>query len=102
MHWEGGVAQSPVGKPGRRKRWKMKLILMIALALVPLVAKDNEPVKRLNGAAAVFTEVMGTPDKGIPQELLENAHCIVIVPGLKTAALDRKSTRLNSSHVSES
>ena len=27
-----------------------------------------------------------TPDKGIPQELLENAHCIVIVPGLKTAA----------------
>ncbi len=29
---------------------------------------------------------MGTPDKGIPQEMLEHAHCIVIVPGLKTAA----------------
>jgi lipid-binding SYLF domain-containing protein len=29
---------------------------------------------------------MATPDKGIPQELLEKAHCIVIVPGLKTAA----------------
>jgi len=29
---------------------------------------------------------MDTTDKGIPQELLENAHCIVIVPGLKTAA----------------
>jgi lipid-binding SYLF domain-containing protein len=29
---------------------------------------------------------MATPDKGIPQELIENAHCIVIVPGLKTAA----------------
>jgi lipid-binding SYLF domain-containing protein len=28
---------------------------------------------------------MGTPDKGIPQDLLERAHCIVIVPGLKTA-----------------
>ena len=26
------------------------------------------------------------PDKGIPQELLEKAHCIVIVPDLKTAA----------------
>jgi lipid-binding SYLF domain-containing protein len=34
----------------------------------------------------VFSEIMATPDKGIPQELLENAHCIVIVPGLKTAA----------------
>jgi lipid-binding SYLF domain-containing protein len=40
----------------------------------------------LHEAAAVFSEVMATPDKGIPQELLENAHCIVIVPDLKTAA----------------
>jgi lipid-binding SYLF domain-containing protein len=29
---------------------------------------------------------MGTPDKGIPQDLLEKAHCIVIVPGLKKGA----------------
>jgi len=29
---------------------------------------------------------MGAPDKGIPEELLENARCIVIVPELKTAA----------------
>jgi lipid-binding SYLF domain-containing protein len=29
---------------------------------------------------------MATPDKGIPQDLLANAHCIVIVPSLKTAA----------------
>ena len=60
--------------------------MIAALALTPLLAKDNEPAKRLNEAAAVFTEVMGAPDKGIPQELLENAHCIVIVPDLKTAA----------------
>src|SRR5579871_4033376 len=69
----------------------MKLILTTALALAPLavaplLAKDNDNAKRLDEAAAVFTEVMDAPDKGIPQELLENAHCIVIVPGLKTAA----------------
>ena len=57
------------------------------LALTPLLAADTEPVKRLNEAAAVFSEIMAAPDKGIPQELLEKAHCIVIVPGLKTAAL---------------
>jgi SH3 domain-containing YSC84-like protein 1 len=34
----------------------------------------------------VFSEVMAAPDKGIPQDLLENAHCIVIVPDLKTGA----------------
>jgi SH3 domain-containing YSC84-like protein 1 len=56
------------------------------MAVTPLLAADNEPVKRLNDAAIVFSEVMNTPDKGIPQELLEKAHCIVIVPDLKTAA----------------
>lgn len=68
----------------------MRKILTAVLVLAPLAAnlhaKDNEPAKRLDEAANVFTEVMATPDKGIPQELLENAHCIVIVPGLKTAA----------------
>ena len=50
------------------------------LALAPLLAADREPAKRLDEAAAVFSEIMAAPDKGIPQDLLENAHCIVIVP----------------------
>jgi SH3 domain-containing YSC84-like protein 1 len=64
----------------------MRLILVSTLAIAPLLAKDNEPAKRLDEAAAVLSEVMAAPDKGIPQELLENAHCIVIVPDLKTGA----------------
>ena len=64
----------------------MRMILAATLAIAPLLAKDNESVKRLNEAAAVFSEIMAAPDKGIPQDMLANAHCIVIVPGLKTAA----------------
>jgi len=70
----------------------MRLILTAVVALAPIItitplmAKDNEPAQRLDAAAAVFAEVMGAPDKGIPQEMLEHAHCIVIVPELKTAA----------------
>jgi SH3 domain-containing YSC84-like protein 1 len=64
----------------------MRMILAATLAIVPLLAKDSESVKRLDEAAAVFSEIMATPDKGIPQDMLANAHCIVIVPGLKTAA----------------
>ena len=60
--------------------------LIVFLALTPLFANDPEPVKRLEEAAAVFSEIMATPDKGIPQDLLEKAHCIVIVPGLKKGA----------------
>lgn len=60
--------------------------LVGTLGLAPLRAADDGPAKRLNDAAIVFAEVMAAPDKGIPQDLLEKAHCIVIVPDLKTAA----------------
>lgn len=56
------------------------------LALTPLLAVDHAPAQRLNESAAVFSEIMAAPDQGIPLELLEKAHCIVIVPDLKTAA----------------
>ena len=64
----------------------MRMILAVTLAIVPLLAKDNAGVKRLTEAAAVFSEVMAAPDRGIPEDMLANSHCIVIVPGLKTAA----------------
>jgi lipid-binding SYLF domain-containing protein len=64
----------------------MKHLLLATLAAVPLLASENEPTKRLEEAATVFSEIMDTPDKGIPQELLEKAHCIVIVPGVKKGA----------------
>ncbi len=64
----------------------MKLVIVAGLALTTsLLAVDREPAKRLNEAASVFSEIMAAPDKGIPQDLLEKAHCIVIVPSLKTA-----------------
>jgi lipid-binding SYLF domain-containing protein len=64
----------------------MRMILVAALAVAPLMANDNDSVKRLDESATVFSEIMATPDRGIPQDLLENARCIVIVPSLKTAA----------------
>ena len=64
----------------------MKFVLLAAVALTPLLAKDAEPAKRLETAAVVFSEIMAAPDKGIPQDMLGNAHCIVIVPELKTGA----------------
>jgi len=41
----------------------------------------------LDDAASLFSEVMGTPDRAIPQGLLNKAYCVVLVPGLKKAAL---------------
>jgi lipid-binding SYLF domain-containing protein len=54
--------------------------------MASLTLLADTPQERLKDATDVFKEVMATPDKGIPQELLESAHCVVIVPGLKKAA----------------
>jgi SH3 domain-containing YSC84-like protein 1 len=64
----------------------MRMIFTAALAIVPLLAQDSEPVKRLQEASAVFSEIMAAPDKGIPQDLLAKSYCVVIVPSLKTGA----------------
>lgn len=65
----------------------MKLAIAASLVLTTsLLAIDRAPAKRLSESAAVFSEVMAAPDKGIPQDLLEKAYCIVIVPSLKTGA----------------
>jgi lipid-binding SYLF domain-containing protein len=65
----------------------MKLAIMAGLAIATtLSAADNESAHRLSEAASVFSEIMAAPDKGIPRDLLETAHCIVIVPSVKTAA----------------
>lgn len=61
-------------------------ITAISPFTVKPVLADEKDVERLSEAAAVFSEVMDAPDKGIPEDLLGNAHCIVIVPGLKKGA----------------
>jgi len=63
----------------------VSMALMATLVAAPLMAAD-ESASRLKDAVSVMTEIMDAPDSGIPLDLLEKAHCIVIVPELKTAA----------------
>jgi lipid-binding SYLF domain-containing protein len=61
------------------------LTLSVLTASLPLSAADTAE-QRLKDSAEILKEIMAIPDKGIPQELLEKAHCIVIVPEVKQAA----------------
>jgi len=63
----------------------MKLIVAFGIGAGLLCAQSDAP-KRLVAAAESFKEVMGTPDKAIPQDLLNKSQCIVVVPGLKKGA----------------
>lgn len=66
-------------------------LLVAILALQGLMigrakADDNkdasEEVRRMDAAATVLNEIMGTPDKGIPKEILESAKCVAVVPSM--------------------
>jgi lipid-binding SYLF domain-containing protein len=64
---------------------KLRICLLLTLSAVVLYAK-SEVDERLDAAARVFSEVMDTPDQAIPQELLDKAQCIAVIPGLKKGA----------------
>src|SRR5579871_1209130 len=61
-----------------------KMMTMAALlALAPLgwaASSSADTTDRLELAGKVMHEIMATPDKGIPQEVLEHAKCIAVVP----------------------
>src|SRR5579872_1613163 len=63
--------------------------LAIALGCASLLAKDDKAknADRLDDSASLFSEIMGAPDKSIPQDLLNKSECIVLVPGLKKGAI---------------
>ncbi len=62
-----------------------RLIALLCLS-GGLAAAQSEHAQRLEAAATVFSEVMDIADRSIPQDLLDRAHCAVIVPGLKRGA----------------
>jgi lipid-binding SYLF domain-containing protein len=64
----------------------LTLTLAIALGCAPLSAADTKVTERLGDAADFFSEVMSAPDKAVPQDLLNKAQCVILVPGLKKAA----------------
>jgi len=51
-----------------------------------MLLAQTDTDKRLAAATEVFRETMAMADQSIPQDLLNKAHCVVIVPGLKKGA----------------
>ena len=48
-------------------------------------ANLEDEVGQSEKAAKVFGEIMGTPDKGIPKDLLEKAECVAVFPSVLKA-----------------
>ena len=63
-------------------------ILAVAGSISTVAYAADREVKvddRLDASAETLTAMMRAADKGIPQDLLDKAHCVVVVPGMKKA-----------------
>lgn len=61
----------------------LKRTLLLALAAAAAAWAKHDVRERIESARVVFEEIMAAGDKSIPRDLLEKAHCVVIVPSLK-------------------
>ena len=59
----------------------MTVVALLGMTSIGWAGTDREAtVDRLQHAGAVLHEIMAAPDKGIPEEVLEHAKCIAVVP----------------------
>jgi lipid-binding SYLF domain-containing protein len=69
-----------------RKRGTILKKLMLFVALLSLTSfgwaesKREASTDRLDNAGKVLNEIMSAPDKGIPEEVLDHAKCVAVVP----------------------
>jgi SH3 domain-containing YSC84-like protein 1 len=70
----------------------VRMVAVFCLALTVITIAQGQAKRSLRdelsqseNAARVFSEIMDTPDKGIPQELLESAECVAVFPSVLKA-----------------
>jgi lipid-binding SYLF domain-containing protein len=63
----------------------LSTLILLGVSFAQASDRDDD-VARTQKAAQVFTEIMNTPDQGIPHDLLDRAKCIAIIPGDKKFA----------------
>ena len=86
-----GVLSAAFGRPGCNcmdmafhRSYYLPAALAVCVLALPLFGKEDAVSERLSNAATVFSEVMHTPDKAIPSDLVDRAECVIIVPSLKS------------------
>ena len=70
-----------------QKSFAVLAVVILFASAVAFGFNRSDSVKRLQKSQVVFNEIMKTPDKGIPEDLLDKCECIGIVPDLKKGGL---------------
>ncbi|MEO5936918.1 MAG: lipid-binding SYLF domain-containing protein [Terriglobales bacterium] len=65
---------------------KLLALLLVALSVPFLAAQDDKEAARIKEAGTVLKEILNIPDN-MPQDLLEKAECVVVLPSVKKFAI---------------
>jgi lipid-binding SYLF domain-containing protein len=71
------------------RRYLALTVMALVFSSLTWAADDKDPSdinKRIDSSAKVLNEIMATPDKAIPDSIMNNAKCIAVVPTMLKAA----------------
>ena len=63
------------------------LIAVLATACVSPVAAEDKLEQRVHNATEAYRELLRGPDRGVPEALLKNCHCVAVFPHVLKGAL---------------
>jgi lipid-binding SYLF domain-containing protein len=65
----------------------VSLVILVAVCATYTWAQEakSKELGRVEAATKVLDEIMAAPDKGIPQEILQSAECVVVIPSMLKA-----------------
>jgi len=74
-----------------RRALSMGALLLLVVGVSGFATRANaadqaEINKRIDSSARVLNEIMATPDKSIPDKLMQDAKCIAVIPGMLKVA----------------
>jgi lipid-binding SYLF domain-containing protein len=73
-------------------RWSLIVLGLCSFCILTTPSwsadKDQSDIeKRIDNSAKVLDEIMGTPDRGIPDKIMSDAKCIAIIPSMVKIAV---------------
>lgn len=60
--------------------------MVLGMASLAWSSDREDETKRVENSANVLNEIMSTPDKGIPDNIMKDARCVAVIPSMKKAA----------------
>jgi lipid-binding SYLF domain-containing protein len=81
---DANKAKEASGEATEMERFMKKVMLTVALLSLSSLcwagSAREDATERLGNATQVMHEIMGAPDNGIPEEVLEHAKCVLVIP----------------------